>query len=177
MKATAAVRFFSGAPGVAMRDVFGVVVVLGAGLAMMVSVCLIWLTSRLNDDAALIANAVESVRLGKSMERLITLHHRTDDRPARAKIGEEARRAVEQASRFLATSEERAVFESVRERVSEYLVAAKGGRHELEIASAAILRLVDLNVAHVTEIHGRMRRKNLFANALGGGAAALVLLV
>ena len=176
MKTIPGVKISSQAAGLTMRELLGAVVLLGAGLAIVVSLCLIALTGRLNRDAGLIVNAVESVRLGKSIERLMSLHHRTADTGVRADIDGEIRQLIQQASRFLASGEEQTYFEEARRRVVAYLAAGPDGRMQLEVASAGIVRLVDLNVAHAAEVHLRIQRNNLLANSLGAVATGIVLL-
>jgi two-component system, OmpR family, sensor histidine kinase MtrB len=158
----------------ALRDVLSLVVLLGAGLVIAVSASLVGITHQLDDEADAITKAVDSVRLGKRMERLISAHFRADHPVSRAAIGRELEEVIDRADRTVVGHAQRLAFDEARQHMSAYLAGGDDARNELERASAAIADLVAVNVAHVGAIHEQIQARNLAAKLLGATGAIIV---
>ena len=168
-----------------LRTTLTVATIVIAAIALVASMLLIILPTRLHLASVELADAVESVNLANNAKISLLLHGRTKDALVRREIESDLRRILADLGPFVTTDMEARALRAVSERINTYFTESHASspppspqvavHDSLDVAYAALEALVDVNVRHARGARDRVARLDAVASGIGTATAVALL--
>lgn len=157
-----------------LRTTLAVGIIGLAGMSLVVSGALIFLTTYLHQTSVFVRQSVATVRLAQQAEILLLLDARAQDPLLRQDLEHDLRRVLDDAAAHVATEEEGRLLREARAHVEAYLADPRGegadrvtSEQRLASAFGALETLVDESSDRAEGATRRAERWDRFANVLG----------